>query len=142
MDAVASLAVSVQSNRAEETTHNESVYEYVTLSPLLPSIHRIMLPMAIQKYQQEEQELRKLYQFTKMTQVLSLKLVLLIHKTMSPMGAQTSKTGAGATQDVPMYEEVTDPISLVSTIAMALISVHNNYRELMAVIDRHCNLWC
>jgi hypothetical protein len=55
----------------------------------------------------------------------------------------TQKLTAGAMEDVPLYEDSTDPIpSPLLHKTMLLMAVYNNYSELMAVIDRHRNLWC
>ena len=89
------------------------MYSVLHLQPV-PSIHRTMLPMGRQEYQQEEKELRKMCQRIKMILVLYLQFVLSAHKAMSPTATQ--KTSIGATHDVPMNEEVTDPKSLDSNI--------------------------
>ena len=106
-------AASAQSNRAEETTHkyNEPAYENVTLSPL-PSVSVINTHDNVA------------YGHTTSTRGAMQDVPIYQNDTCpsSRTGintqdnvaygcAKTSIKRAGATQDVPMYKEVTDPIS-------------------------------
>ena len=132
-------AASVQSNRAEGTTHNEPNYENVTLSPSpsasaintqdVPIIYQndiSLLPPASINTQDNVAygHTRISIRGTGATQDVPtyqndtgpLPPVCII-STQDNVAYGHTKITAGAKQEVPMYEEITDPLPLVSTIA-------------------------
>ena len=105
------------SNRAEETTQNESVYENATLSPL-PSASAINTQDNVayghtRTSTRGEGATQDVPTYQNDTGPLPPVCVI---STQDNVAYGHTKTSIGATQDVLAYEEVTDPISLVSTI--------------------------
>ena len=108
-------AVSVQSNRTEETTHNEQDYENVMLSPS-PSVSAINTQDKV-AYGPTRTSTRGAGATQYVPTYQNDTGPAGIISTQDNVAYGHTKTIAGAPQDVPMYEEVTDPIPLVSTIA-------------------------
>ena len=107
-------AVSVQSNRAKKSTHNEPAYENVKLSPL-PSASVINTQDNV-AYGHTRTSTRgagatqnvPIYQ----NDIGPLPLV----NTQNNVAYGHTKTITGAMQETPIYEDVTSPSPLVSTI--------------------------
>ena len=112
-------AVSVQSNRAEETTHNELVYENVTHSPS-PSASAINTQDNVAYGNTRTSTTGATHDIpTYQNEICPFSQVGIVNTqdNVAYGRAKTSTRGAKATQDEPMYEEVTGPLPLVSTIA-------------------------
>ena len=112
-------AVSIQSNKAKESTHNEPAYENVMLSPL-PSASAINTQDNV-AYGNTRTSIRgatkDIPTYQNDTDFSSRAGIVNIQDNVAYGRTKTSIIGAGATQDISMYEEVTGPLPLVSTIA-------------------------
>ena len=111
-------AMSIQSNRAEESTHNAPAYENIMLSPS-PSVSAInTLDNVAYGHTRTSTRGARATQDVPTYQNDSGPVgIISTQDNVAYDHTKTSTRGAGAMQDVPMYEEVTDPIPLVSTIA-------------------------
>ena len=113
-------AVSVQSNRAEETIHNELAYENVMLNPS-PSASSINTQDNVaygQTSTSTKGAMQDIPTYQNDTGSSSRAGIINTQDNVAYGRTKTSTIGAGAAQDVSMYEEVTGPLPLVSTITI------------------------